>query len=389
MITLTNSKLTGVALAVALATLVSPVWAYPPDNAAVLYYKAFALYEVEDEIKSSLHDYRQGRIELNKEIEEHLIKNRRVVDIVLDATPVEHCDWGLDYSQGTEVLLPPHHEFRDICFLMAAEATLLADRGRYRDALECCLGMYRMARHLNERPLICYIVGVAINAVGHKSMTQVLGEMPADVELLTWLQAELTELDKQPYSIKTALRWKREAGQISMSPEKIGTAVQAGLDDGDFKTKIRERIRTADGPFYARNIAYWNDFMDRIEAAFDMPYAKAYAELTKLDKKPGEDFDKNPDATLTGCFAPTFLRIYVLALRLDGQSKALRAAIAVYLSHAKTGRLPETLPAGLPRDPFSGEPFAYERTVEGFVLRCQGKDLDKDEAYEYEFKVKG
>lgn len=44
------------------------------------------------------------------------------------------------------------------------------------------------------------------------------------------------------------------------------------------------RIDKADATFYARNIAYWNRFMDDVEAAFDKPYAEAYAELGALDK---------------------------------------------------------------------------------------------------------
>ena len=76
------------------------------------------------------------------------------------------------------------------------------------------------------------------------------------------------------------------------------------------------------------------------------------------------------------------------ALRLEAGTKAMQAALAVYLSRAKTGRLPEALPVGVPGDPFSGKALAYEKTAEGFVLRCQGKDLDKDEAYEYEYKVR-
>ena len=30
----------------------------------------------------------------------------------------------------------------------------------------------------------------------------------------------------------------------------------------------------------------------------------------------------------------------------------------------------------------------WVKNKDGFILRCQGKDLDKDEIYEYEFKVK-
>jgi len=74
-------------------------------------------------------------------------------------------------------------------------------------------------------------------------------------------------------------------------------------------------------------------------------------------------------------------------VRLDAESNAIRAAIEVYLTKAQTGRLPKTLPSDLPRDPFSGKSFQYAKTADGFVLRCQAKDLDKDKAYEYEFKI--
>jgi len=45
-------------------------------------------------------------------------------------------------------------------------------------------------------------------------------------------------------------------------------------------------------------------------------------------------------------------------------------------------------PEGLPKDLFSGKDFRYEKTADGFTLRCRGKDLDKNETYQYEFKVK-
>ena len=128
--------------------------------------------------------------------------------------------------------------------------------------------------------------------------------------------------------------------------------------------------------------------MDRVKTAFGLPYSEAYATLKQLDKDASEDFEKNPDATLTMCLAPTFLRIYVLSVRLEAGSDALRTAVEVYLAKARTGQLPEALPDNLPAEPFSGKPFEYTRTADGFVLRCRGKDLDKDEAYEYEFKVK-
>ncbi|GAH88746.1 unnamed protein product, partial [marine sediment metagenome] len=48
----------------------------------------------------------------------------------------------------------------------------------------------------------------------------------------------------------------------------------------------------------------------------------------------------------------------------------------------------DTLPDSSPKDLFSDKPFLYDKTTDGFVLCCQGKDLGRDEVYEYEFKVK-
>jgi len=386
--TVITKKLTNAVYAtLILLILTCPALAYPPDNAAVLYYKAFMLYEP-PEFGPMLWDYWKGNIESNEKIEEFLKKNHRVIDIVLDATRIDNCDWGLDYSQGTEVLLPPHHKAREIFALLAAEARMQADRGDYRKALGRCISIYRMAHHLNERPLITYLVGTAINAATQKCITQFLSEMPQDTETLTWLRDELAELNKKPYSIKHALRWKREAGIISMSPERITDVVQSGLDDGPTKKKALERIRTADKQFFARNIAYWNDYMDSIEAAFDLPYPQGYAKLKKLDDELPKEFSKNPDATLTASLAPTWHRIYSISIRLRSGSNAVKAAIEIYITKAKTGNLPDDLPAGLPGDLYSGKPFKYEKTADGFILRCQGRELYRDEIYEYEFKVK-
>jgi hypothetical protein len=367
----------------------SSVRAYPPDNAAVLYYRAFMLYEAEDGIKSALDDYRQGRIGRTEEIERYLAKNAPIINLVLDATRIAHCDWGLDYSQGTEVVLPPQNKAREIFFLVAAEAARQADTGHPRQALEHCVCMYKMANHLNERPLICYLVATAVAAATNKCVVRFLSEMPPDAETLTWLRDELAALDRQPLSLDPVLDWKREAGIISMAPERIAGAAQAALDEGDMKTRVLERIRTADPQFYARNILYWNNFMGRVRAAFHQPYHAARAALLALDKQPGADFDRNPDATLTVCFAPTFATVHLLSARLQAQSNAIRTAVGVYLSKAQTGRLPETLPSGAPGDPFSSQPLQYEKADDRFVLRWQDKvNAEKPGATQYEFKIK-
>ena len=378
------------AILVVLVLLVSApsVLAYPPDNAAILYYKAFMLYQADDEMNDMLLRFAKGKIELNEKIKEFVNKNRRVINTVHDASEIKHCDWGLDYSQGTEVLLPPLHKLRQLLGLVLADARIPAQRGDYKTALDRCISVHKMARHLNERPVILYIVGIAFNAVANDCIIQILSDTPQDMETLTWLKSQLAQLDRHPFSIKPTLRWKRQAGIISMSPERISVVVHSGIDDGPFKEQVLKRILAADEQFYDRNREYWNKYMDAVEAAFDLPSPQGYAKLKKLDEELTKEFSKNPDATLTSSHFTTWQRIYNLSTRWNTHSNALKTAIEIYMIKAKTGKLPDALPAGLPGDLFSGKPFQYEKTADGFILRCQGKDLSKNEIYKYEFKVK-
>jgi hypothetical protein len=387
--TIKSRKIKTVIFAVLVLLVSAPsVLAYPPDNAAILYYKAFMLYQADDEMNDMLLRFAKGRIELNEKIKEFINKNRQIVNTVLDASEIKHCDWGLDYSKGTEVLLPPLHKLRQLLGLVLADARIPAQQGDYKTALSRCISVYKMAQHLNERPVILYLVGIAFNAVANDCIIQILSDMPPDVEMLTWLKSQLAHINEQSFSIKPTLRWKRQAGIISMSPERIRDVVQSGLDDGPTKKKILERISTANQQFFAKNITYWNNYMDSLQAAFDLPYPQGYAKLKKLDEELTKEFNKNPDAILTTVFGGPWQRIYNLSTRWNTHSNALKSAIEIYMIKAETGKLPDSLPAGLPGDLFSGKPFQYEKTADGFILRCQGRDLSKDEIYEYEFKVR-
>jgi len=387
--TIKSRKITTVILAVLVLLVSAPsILAYPPDNAAILYYKAFMLYQADDEMNDMLLRFAKGKIELNEKIEEFVNKNRQIVNIVLDASEIKNCDWGLDYSQGTEVLLPPLHKLRQLLRLVLADARIPAQQGDYKTALTRCMSVYKIARHLNERPVILYLVGIAFNAVANDCIIQILSDMPPDVEMLTWLKSQLAHINEQSFSIKPVLSWKRQAGIISMSPERIRDVVHSGIEDGPFKEKVLKRILAADEQFFDRNRDYWNRYMDAVEAAFGLPSPQGYAKLKMLDEGLTEEFSKNPDSTLTASLFTTWQRVYNLSTRMNTQSNALKSAIEIYIIKAKTGKLPDDLPAGLPGDLFSGKSFLYEKTADGFILRCRGKDLEKDEIYEYEFKLK-
>ena len=95
----------------------------------------------------------------------------------------------------------------------------------------------------------------------------------------------------------------------------------------------------------------------------------------------------NPASRTAGAFMPALTKILALKTRAEAHANAIKAGIEVLLDRARTGQLADTLPAGLPKDSFSGENFKYEKTKEGFILHCRDKELDKDKQNQYEFKL--
>ncbi|MFH1614646.1 MAG: hypothetical protein ABIG61_06150 [Planctomycetota bacterium] len=377
-----NSKLV---LAMIVLFLSAPyVYAYPPNNAAVLYYKAAVLYEVDDEMANMLADLQKGEIEVNDKIREFVEKNSSIINTVLDAAEVKDCDWGMDFSQGVAMEMPPLGSMRKIARLIIADAKILAKDGRYGPAIYHCMGLYKMARHINDRIYISYLVGLAINGMTNDCLIQIISDMPQHAQNMTRLKNDLLKIDSIPFSVKPAILGEREAVLIFMTPEQLPDIVKLCEVD---KT-VMEKILSLDKAAIDRNREYHKNHVACLIDAFDMPYIEGHTALKDLHKKMKEDVKSDPDLFLTELLEPAVDRIFTLSKRFKTHNNAIKTAIELYLIKAQMGKLPSELPAGLPKDLFSGKDFEYKKTDGGFILRCQGKDIDKDEIYEYEFKVK-
>lgn len=358
------------------------VYSYPPDNAAVLYYQAAMLYEVADDMKEVLYDVAKGKIEVNDKAREFVKKNRLIINTLLDASELKNCDWGLDISQGIEMKIPHLSKMKGLLFLVATEAKIFAADADYDAALSRCMSLYRMARHINDRNYICYLVCIAINGITNDCLVQIVAEMPQHTQNMTRLKAGLIEIDSIPFSLKPAILGEHEAVLVFMTPEQLSIIAR-----GEDKS-VKEKLLALDSAAIDRNREYYTNHSAGIIDAFDMPYKEGYLALKALNKKVEEDIKEEPDVILTAVLHPAVAKIFSLSTRSKTYNNAIRAAVDLYLIKAKTGTLPDELPAGLPKDMFSGEDFEYVKTDGGFILRCQGKELGKDEIHEYKFEVK-
>jgi hypothetical protein len=245
------------------------------------------------------------------------------------------------------------------------------------------MSLSKMARHINDRVLVSYLVGIAIQGMTNGCIAQIMGDMPQDIETLTWLKDHLIEIDSIPLLCKPALLQEREVVLTTFTFENKADLMSMCEDD----KKLKNIIFSADEALFERNRKHFREFYSEIIEAFEMPYVQGEAVITGLSDEMYKDAN-NPDTILTRMFMPAVGKVFALSKRIKTHDNAIMAAIEIYMIKAKTDKLPETLPAGLPGDLFSDEDFEYEITDKGFTLRCRGKDMTNDEVYEYKFGVK-
>ncbi len=365
--------------------------AQQPDNAALLYYQAFLLYEKPDATLANMRDdYRQGKIASNEAITHYIEKNRRVVDLVVKAADIAKCDWGYDYSEGVELTMPNLAHFRQIAFLLATEARWQADQGNYQTALGRCVTLHKMAAQVCDKTLISYIVGVAIDALGNGASENVLPLVPADADALSRFRNHLIKAGERFPSLASNLAQEAEVCSATMYRDKVQAVLKAVQEAGqDAATgALIERLKQGDEAFFKRNRDYWLNSMAKLRRILEpqLPYAETCARLDNLAQELNEDMKDNPDATLAALsMSPASVeKIYLLTVRKQTQFNALIAAIDLYIAKARTGQLPDSLSADSPPDLFTGKPFAYTKTAQGFILRSEDP---KRKASEYEFRI--
>ncbi len=412
-----------------LCTLGAKASTLPPDpnNAALLYYQALSPWsDVRssyadtdtaqepnddsetppstdntklDELRKMEREYTRKYVKKRRESRRRLKRNR-TIQIVEAASRIPHCTWGIYHSKGWELiaLLP----LRQLAFLLDDDARALADAGDYRLALERCLTIRRFARHLGDEGMRMHNMSLGADGGAFNRIRYILGSMPPDVGTLEWLKAQLAATPGASESFVPALKFDYELAlqRLHASPKTVAWIRSRLLVEAAFAAKNKEaeeKLKSMKDdeliPLIQEDASMLFDpFFDSVRRAIesDKPYAQTYAELELLIYKLKGNvsfYIIAPFYDLT-CIEVT-PRFYNLHANRKTLINSVEAAIEIYLVKAKTGQLPETLPDGLPKDPYTGGDFRYEITDEGFALRCQGKDFQKGRLKQMlEFKVK-
>ncbi len=387
----TNNKLIkAICITLILAMSTPLVFALPPDpdNAALVYYQAFLLYEQPDQTtKGLLKDLSQGKIDPNEKIIEYVEGCHTALELTMVASEIPMCNWGVRFSEGFAANMPFLAQVRSLYFLIIADARILAAEGDYKEAFSRCLAAKRMGQHMGDNMLISVLVAISINSGANNCIRDTLGSMPADIETLQWLKTQLATAPTRALSVNHAFKLEREVGLLTMQVENTDMLVEAFTGAGIEVTD--EMLEAVNEISLAKCREHYSNHMSALQNILSATttYAKKYRELEKLEKRANTEVEDNTDATLTAFLVPATAKTYNLSVKANALNNATRTAVDIYIIKARTGKLPNALPPDSPKDPFSGKDFKYEVTKNGFILRCQAKDLDKDEIHQYEFKV--
>jgi hypothetical protein len=384
-----KSPLAGILLVtLAVTFLASPVLALPPDpdNAALLYYQGFlTLAQLEEMAWDHISNVARGKAEPDDKTRGYISKCAGAIQLTESAAKMPTCHWGVQYSKGLDALMPQMSQTRRLTFVLLCDARISAADGDYKAALERCLLTKTLARHVGDDTVISYLVSIAVSEITNKRMNEIIGRIAGEAELLKWLKNELLTSPDKDLSLIRPLKIEMEIMTNLMRIENVEQMARAMMDEFD-REKVNEIIKTTNAEILEQARRIYTERMDSALTVLSTskPYEQAYTELNEL----ADDFDKDDPASITaGAFIPALGRILTLKTRTETHANAVMAGIEILLDRAKAGKLPDNLPVGLPKDAFSGKDFEYEKTKDGFILRCRDRGFDKDEINQYEFKL--
>lgn len=356
-----------------------------PDNAALLYYQAFLLRPQADEGTSDLiHAVLRGA-EPDYKIRAYLGHCRETIRLAEMAGQMPQCTWGLSHPGGGYALMPVITEARQLAFVLAVDARTLAFDGNDRAALARCLAIRQLARHIGDDTLIMFLVSLTTDTFAHGTMRDVLSIQPAQTETLQWLRGQLAATDGAPRSLSKVVYRDFELAMDQICRDTARLA--------EIRTSWpAETSSMTDEEIVARARELRQPFQEGVQAVLDsdMPYELKQSEIQRLGAElearyVGETLDEQ--LWLSAAPPTQIAGVHDLHNRAIAYASAVKIAATVYLEFAETGRLPESLPNHMPKDPFSGEEFGYEVTADGFLLRRHVVDPKQDRLWEYEFLV--
>lgn len=230
------------------------------NNAALLYYQAFLLTpELDNQaILDKIYDV-YGGAEPDKQTRTFLGKCVPAFELFEIASLMTQCTWGVwSEAQNSRIFLL--RKMRHLSYIISVDASTLSADGHYRAALERCMMLRRIARHLSYDSEL-HIRSSTYDDIALRTICRILGEMPPNADVLAWFQGQLAMFQESTTFLERTLQryLKAKMDMIhSYSIASLRGMLQKTATDEQVRQNIRDMtdeqirdqaIETVQGPF--------------------------------------------------------------------------------------------------------------------------------------------
>jgi hypothetical protein len=268
-----------------------------PDhgNAALLYYQALLLQPDHDQaVLNKFYDV-YGDAEPNMAIKTFLGQWLPSMKISEVASRMPECTWAVWPEQvwpeekTSRVFLI--ESFKDFSYIIAVDAITLASEAHYCAALERCMTLRRIGRHLSYDSGL-HLLSNACDSMALRTIRCILAEMPLDTDILTWLKVRLDTFQEYTTllegSLQKDLKAKIDMVQSYSIPRLRGMLLKRAPDE-----RTRQQIRNL------TDDQIRNQALHAVHGSFDSIFATLHSNKSVEQKyteiREATDYTKNKD----------------------------------------------------------------------------------------------
>ena len=388
-----------------------------PDNAALVYHRAFLLLSPLSLKENEAADKAFEKLAETGEYDARALdpfveRNSKPLALLLQGAAIDRCDFGMQFDQGTSAAWPELSRIRELAregIIAMAQARDKGDSDRMAALFGAILKLARSAHE--EGTMVSALVGVAVidmvsgqtgrllgalpaeNAATYERMERALDEVTPAVS--NWASAIEGEMKMYavyyppPGTVLTreqlmrfkdiAAASKAQGNEAVPTPEEAvriiqGTASQAEREKAARFLECSPDDLTSPEKMTALLTHYGMGLMRmlrEIQGILALPYPVAQPKFAEVLKRA----ETEDEATRT--FIPPMAAVVFYKAKEAAQLGMMRTALAIVKWQAAQGRLPENLEKILPAvsaDPFTeAQPFEYRRLQSGgFSLSSKG-----------------
>jgi len=304
---------------------------------------------------------------------QYLDKNADALQALHEASDIKESRYPIDMTQGIMTLLPDVGPLREAARLLRLQAALAADEGRPEDATRSVSAMLRLARSLDEEPiLISALVRMSVDMMAVETTERVIARADVSAEQLSSLEAHVRDAMGHR-TFRRAIAGERAMAMSVFQDGSINLAAMGGPNAGFPSVPgFTDRDHLAYLRLSALGVTVLDDPTNPPDMDAALEELPRYCLITRI-VLPATDASAMSELRHEAMMRATLVGLAVKRYQLtnDDWPPSLDALKPTYLDH-------------IPIDPFDGKPLRY--VVEDDIANVYsiGKDGVDDEGVVYD-----